>query len=396
MKDEEEEEKEEEEEEKEERYNNYKNLFKNDKNKYAKYKDYEEDYSSNDDEERKEKKKKKMNLIKYNKDDEEYSNEENKNKKFLKNSQSEESNSSYENKIIENEKKKKSPKKKEKGEEKSLDEKRTKKKDKNWRKKKKSDYNLFDKELKKSINDIGLKNNLEINPTKCYSLLKEEDYSFINSLKFSNSEEEFLNRPASKEKKQVEELYISNESKYQPNMEKNNLDNKYLKKENKIALHFLTDIIPSEEEYFFKPRKDDFNYLAINIKNTEDKDINHAVKLFMKNLKDKIKEEYDHPKIKINFDNEKDNEFIICYKIQPIFFENNKINFLDETFEKKVKWTQNYGIKVKLIEGNKSLYNLNKIQKYYLLFCSNKVGKEDFYEHLKILKKIAKNILLNL
>ena len=161
-------------------------------------------------------------------------------------------------------------------------------------------------------------------------------------------------------------------------------------------MNFFTDIIQSEEEYSFKPRKDDFNYLEINIKNTEDKDINQAVKFFMKNLKDKIKEEYDQTEIKINFDNEKDNEFIICYKIQPIFVENNKINFLDEAFEKKVKWTQNYGIKVKLVEGNKSLYNLNKIQQYYLFFSNIKVGKEDFYEHLKILKKIAKNILLNL
>ena len=251
--------------------------------------------------------------------------------------------------------------------------------------------------MKKDLNDFGLKNNLEINRFKFYSKGLKEDKEFENRLFFLNSEEGFLNRSASKEKKQVKELYVStNSAKYRSNIEKNNLDNKYLKKENKIALNFFTDIIPSEEEYSFKPRKDDFNYLEINIKNTKDKDINQAVKFFMKNLKDKIKEEYDKIKIKINFDNEKDNEFIIYYKIQPIFVENNKINFLDEAFEKKVKWTQNYGIKVKLVEGNKSLYNLNKIQQYYLFFSNIKVGKEDFYEHLKILKKIMKNILLNL
>ena len=37
-------------------------------------------------------------------------------------------------------------------------------------------------------------------------------------------------------------------------------------------------------------------------------------------------------------------------------------------------------------------YNINQ---YYLIFTGNLINKEDFYEHLTILKDIAKKVLKN-
>ena len=57
---------------------------------------------------------------------------------------------------------------------------------------------------------------------------------------------------------------------------------------------------PREEKHIFRPRKDDFNYLKISIKNTENKDINQAVINFMKVFKNDIKEYYAMNDININ------------------------------------------------------------------------------------------------
>ena len=150
-----------------------------------------------------------------------------------------------------------------------------------------------------------------------------------------------------------------------------------------------------EESNSFKPRKDDFNYLQINIKNDENKDIKKAVINLMKNLKAKIKEKYNKTEIKVDFKNEKDFSLEICYQIPPIIMDYDKIQFLDDKFENKVKNIQKFEIKVDLIEGDKSSYSLNKINQYYLLFNGVSVDREDFYEHLKILKDISIDLLLN-
>ena len=150
-----------------------------------------------------------------------------------------------------------------------------------------------------------------------------------------------------------------------------------------------------EESNSFKPRNDDFNYLQINIKNDENKDIKKAVINLMKNLKAKIKEKYNKTEIKVDFKNEKDFSLEICYQIPPIIMDYDKIQFLDDKFENKVKNIQKFEIKVDLIEGDKSSYSLNKINQYYLLFNGVSVDREDFYEHLKILKDISIDLLLN-
>ena len=149
---------------------------------------------------------------------------------------------------------------------------------------------------------------------------------------------------------------------------------------------------PRIEKHIFRPRKDDFNYLKISIKNTENKDINQAVINFMKVFKNDIKEYYAMNDININFDDIKDLSFKICYEIPPIHFDDeDDIEFLDEDFEQKVKNSQNFEIKVELLEGedNKNPF----INTYFLVFKGISIGKEDFYDYLKILKDIAKNSL---
>ena len=186
---------------------------------------------------------------------------------------------------------------------------------------------------------------------------------------------------------------------------KNSESNKYLnynfmnyklslldQKQNKFFFDIKSII---EESNSFKPRKDDFNYLQINIKNDENKDIKKAVINLMKNLKAKIKEKYNKTEIKVDFKNEKDFSLEICYQIPPIIMDYDKIQFLDDKFEYKVNNIQKFEIKVDLIEGDKSSYSLNKINQYYLLFNGVSVDREDFYEHLKILKDISIDLLLN-
>ena len=367
--DEEEEEKEkiedkddEEEDEEEVRYYSKKVIKrKNVKYKLNKYKENEEDYSSNEDKEKKHKKKKEILSEKNSEIEEEYAIEDYNNNISLKYAEEEEENLSFLENImreIESSREIQNEKSKESDEEYN-------------RKEKKFEIKNINKEEKIEINDIKEKKHLEKNYNKYY--LDEEVYSFKNS---SDSEKEIL--------------LTGGEIKFDKSKSPEILSS-YKKKD--LANN---NILLSDNEFLYKPKKDDFNYLEINIKNAENKDINKAVNYFMKNLKNKIKQTYNETEIKINFLNEKDNEFIIYYEIPPINTGNLKLKYLDKEFKKKVKETQHYGIKIKLAEGNKNLYSLKKINQYYLLFNTFKTNKEDCYEHLKKLKKITKDILLNL
>ena len=46
------------------------------------------------------------------------------------------------------------------------------------------------------------------------------------------------------------------------------------------------------------------------------------------------------------------------------------------------------------MEGDKNIFLTNKINEYYLIFNGISVDKEDFYEHLNILKEIVKNLYI--
>ena len=367
--DEEEEEKEkiedkddEEEDEEEVRYYSKKVIKrKNVKYKLNKYKENEEDYSSNEDKEKKHKKKKEILSEKNIEIKEEYVIKHYNNILSLNYAEEEEENLSVLENImreIETSREIQNEKSKESDEEYN-------------RKEKKIEIKNINKEEKKEINDIKEKKHLEKNYNKYY--LDEEVYSSKNS---SDSEKEIL--------------LTGGEIKFDKSKSPEILSS-YKKKD--LANN---NILLPDNEFLYKPKKDDFNYLEINIKNAENKDINKAVNYFMKNLKNKIKQTYDEKEMKINILNENDNEFIIHYEIPPINTGNLKLKYLDKEFKKKVKETQHYGIKVKLVEGNKNLYSLNKINQYYLLFNTFKTNKEDCYEHLKKLKKITKDILLNL
>ena len=184
--------------------------------------------------------------------------------------------------------------------------------------------------------------------------------------------------------KENEEYYINKN-------EQNKFDNKYDKK----ILNEIDNLNINNQNHF-KPRKDDFNYLEINIENKENKDVETALKTFMKDYRDMIykKEEYKDQNTVIDIQVEKDTSFIIKYEILPIKLnDKEKIIFLDKNFEKRIKNKQEFEIKVELIDGDKSLFEKNKINQYYLIFSGVSIYKDDLYYNLKILKNIAKSLL---
>jgi hypothetical protein len=149
------------------------------------------------------------------------------------------------------------------------------------------------------------------------------------------------------------------------------------------------------DKNMFIPGKDDINYLKIDVMNPKNKDIDKAMLNFMKDLKYNIRENYEDTNISINFKENKDESFIIEYGIPAIKLDYDDIIFLDENFENKVKNGQNFEIKVKLIEGDKSLFDKQKINQFYLVFEGNNIDYEDFYEFVKTLKNIAKKMIDN-
>ena len=159
-------------------------------------------------------------------------------------------------------------------------------------------------------------------------------------------------------------------------------------------MNSLKNINNNKKENNFKPRQDDFNYLKINIKNNENDDINQALNNFIKKLKIKIKQKYEQINIKISFKEEKDYSFNIYYQIQPMNINFDDIEFLDDEFEDKMKNQQQFEINVELIEGDKNIFLINKINEYYLIFKGISVDKEDFYEHLNIIKEIVKYLYI--
>ena len=198
------------------------------------------------------------------------------------------------------------------------------------------------------------------------------------------------------ERKDKEELQKI-ESKYNPNLE----DEKELKTKNEekmISLKEISNIHKqielNKKENLYKPKKDDFNYLKININNKKNKDINKAINNFMNIFKIKIEKKYMRKEIEMKYVEEKDMSFTIYLEIPPKYISYDDIEFLDENFGKKIRNVQTFKIKVELVEGDKSLFINDKINQCYLVFNPVSIEKEDFYRQLKILKKIAKNILL--
>ena len=138
------------------------------------------------------------------------------------------------------------------------------------------------------------------------------------------------------------------------------------------------------------PKKYDFNYLEIIIKNNDNIDnnkIDEALNKYIDNYIEKIKINVSTSNIKIDIKNKTNSSFDIIYNILPIEIDSEEIIFLDEKYENKIKNGQNFEIKVKLFKNNYD--NLN--YQYCLIFNPDGVDQEDFYEQIKILKNLAKN-----
>ena len=195
-------------------------------------------------------------------------------------------------------------------------------------------------------------------------------------------------------KPKEKELETKKESKQLQNVIVDNCNKKEDIKKEANLLQNIPNKKEKEKVKDYKIQKYDFNYLKINIKNNENNDIELALNKLMKGLKIKIKEKYDALNVKVNFDEENDFSFNICYEISPMSFDGEVIEFLDDEFEKKVTNSQNFVINVELVNGDKNFYSNNILHKYCLIFKEVCVEKEDFYEHMKILKNIVKNLLI--
>ena len=196
--------------------------------------------------------------------------------------------------------------------------------------------------------------------------------------------------------------YFINKSYYRANSFINEFSNNY-KKDNDLYLYNQKKSYFRNNIYAFnkaknesKPKKGDFNYLEINIKENniyKDEDINKVLRNFIRNYMKKIKENYSFSNRRIDFNNITDFSFNLDYDIFPIVIniDIDELNFLDEKYEEKIKNLQTFKIKVELIKGN--VNNINGHQ-YYLIFNGVNIDQEDFYEELKILKKSAKSLLI--
>ena len=235
-------------------------------------------------------------------------------------------------------------------------------------------YNIIIEDNKKESEiQIKVGNILEERLNEFYEeehLINSSGPSLIeSSLEFEEKNEEYLM-----------DKYLQNEI-------YDDYEQKFLKEMNYLNI---------KNEIIFEPEKYDFNYLKINIKNPDNYNIEKAIEIFMENFRKYIKEEYKYNEnIEINIDIEKESLFYIQYKILPIKIDDELFEFLDENFERKIKNKQEFEIKVEIIEGDKSLYEKNEINQFYLIFSGISIDKVDFYYILKELKKIAIKFLLN-
>ena len=193
--------------------------------------------------------------------------------------------------------------------------------------------------------------------------------------------------------------YIADE-----NLNQNNIYN-YVEQKELIAqkeddLIYFNNSIGGKKS-FFEPQKDNFNYIVINIENNDDKYLKTSVLInFMQNLKSEIKNYYEHSYINLKFTEEKVTSFVIYYEIDETHLISDEIEFLDETFENKIKNVQKFKIKVELIERKKDLDSfellklLDKNKKYYLVFSGDCLDKEDFYGHVREIKILSLLLLM--
>ena len=254
--------------------------------------------------------------------------------------------------------------------------------------------NNFSNNVFGNINMINNSNNINNN---IYNL-----HNNINLNQNINNFNNINNYKNSLPNSQSSNNYFINKSYYRTNSFINEFSNNY-KKDNALYLYNQKKSYFRNNIYAFnkaknesKPKKGDFNYLEINIKENnlyKDEDIKKVLRNFIRNYMKKIKENYSFSNRRIDFNNITDFSFNLDFDIFPIDIniDIDELNFLDEKYEEKIKNLQTFKIKVELIKGN--VNNINGHQ-YYLIFNGVNIDQEDFYEELKILKKSAKSLLI--
>ena len=275
------------------------------------------------------------------------------------------------------------------------------------------------REDEKIINEIKKSKNNHVNNKKVYHKKFEDDLIIKRSIeKEIRANEKLIGRKQEKEENEVK-LRTEEEGKIIIAEEKSKINSNIIEKEietnkninpeemeNKIDLNFKeieiekqTLNLNKEKNNFYKPKKCNINYLKVIFKNIEIKFKSNAIRIVMKRLKEKIKEKYDKTKIKIYLEDIADNEFMIYYVIPPISLDIDdidEIKFLDEEFLKRVELSKIFEIKIELLEGIENFNSNNNNHQYYLIFNEFSCNKEEFYEQLKLLKKIAIDSLSNI
>ena len=259
------------------------------------------------------------------------------------------------------------------------------------------------------MNNINVPNNNNFNninmiknPNHLHNFKFNNQYNSNNSnfnqniINYNNNNINILNNNFQKVQNSIN--YLLPNSYYKSNLSLNEFPyNRYLN--NKKMSDFGHNISTFKKvKNESKPNKSDYNYLEINIKENnlnKNEDINKALKNFIKNYTKKIKENYSLSNIRIYLNNITDFSFDIEYDIYPLNIDIDELTFLDEKYEEKIKNLQRFKIKVELIKGDNNILNnnINRYQ-YYLIFNGVNVEQEDFYVQIKILKNMAKSLLI--
>ena len=259
------------------------------------------------------------------------------------------------------------------------------------------------------MNNINVPNNNNFNninmiknPNHLHNFKFNNQYNSNNSnfsqniINYNNNNINILNNNFQKVQNSIN--YLLPNSYYKSNLSLNEFPyNRYLN--NKKMSDFGHNISTFKKvKNESKPNKSDYNYLEINIKENnlnKNEDINKALKNFIKNYTKKIKENYSLSNIRIYLNNITDFSFDIEYDIYPLNIDIDELTFLDEKYEEKIKNLQIFKIKVELIKGDNNILNnnINRYQ-YYLIFNGVNVEQEDFYVQIKILKNMAKSLLI--
>ena len=192
-------------------------------------------------------------------------------------------------------------------------------------------------------------------------------------------------------------IFINTKNEFQTNGGGINQNNNNMINMNNTNIYSCKD-----KENISTLKKSELNYLLILINNNnQNNNIKNALNNIIQSFKKEILNYYSSlDNIKINIEKETNTSFDIMYQINPVKLynddEESDLIFLDEDFEQNIKSGKKFYIKFKIIEDakNNSLHSfMNNTYQYYFIFNGFNLDKEEFNEHVTILKNIVKDIL---